>query len=220
MLKWLSRSATVLLMLFSAQSFAINAQDPYSLVKDAAGKIDVNADMSAITSEKTDAFYDGDASKWIKYANSLRLRYAMRLSAVDQAKDFWDFVNNDSYLKDRKGKYVERNGSLTPWINRFDFKIAQDFYATLGGRKYGIQVSLDMLNVGNMINSKWGAYQSCGLKSYDNVQLLKTASKVGEPLTYQINANSREAFKERSSWQYTNTIGSAWSMQLGVKVTF
>ena len=60
MLKWLSRSATVLLMLFSAQSFAINAQDPYSLVKDAAGKIDVNADMSAITSEKTDAFYDGD----------------------------------------------------------------------------------------------------------------------------------------------------------------
>ena len=42
--------------------------------------------MSAITSEKTDAFYDGDASKWIKYANSLRLRYAMRLSAVDQAK--------------------------------------------------------------------------------------------------------------------------------------
>ena len=96
-------------------------------------------------------------------------------------------MNNDSYLKDRKGKYVERNGSLTPWINRFDFKIAQDFYATLGGRKYGIQVSLDMLNVGNMINSKWGAYQ---------------------------------AFKERSSWQYTNTIGSAWSMQLGVKVTF
>ena len=145
---------------------------------------------------------------------------AITYSAVDQAKDFWDFVINDSYLKDRKGKYVERNGSLTPWINRFDFKIAQDFYATLGGRKYGIQVSLDMLNVGNMINSKWGAYQSCGLKSYDNVQLLKTASKVGEPLTYQINANSREAFKERSSWQYTNTIGSAWSMQLGVKVTF
>lgn len=37
---------------------------------------------------------------------------AITYSAVDQAKDFWDFVNNDSYLKDRKGKYVERNGSL------------------------------------------------------------------------------------------------------------
>lgn len=33
---------------------------------------------------------------------------AITYSAVDQAKDFWDFVNNDSYLKDRKGKYVER----------------------------------------------------------------------------------------------------------------
>ncbi|MDD2842960.1 MAG: phospholipid-binding protein MlaC [Tolumonas sp.] len=38
MFKWVSRSATVLLMFLSAQSFAINAQDPYLLVKDAAGK--------------------------------------------------------------------------------------------------------------------------------------------------------------------------------------
>ena len=58
-------------------------------------------------------------------------------------------------LKDRKGKYVERNGSLTPWINRFDFKIAQDFYATLGWAVNMEYRLVDMLNVGNMINSKW-----------------------------------------------------------------
>lgn len=72
-----------------------------SELKDAAGKIDVNADMSAITSEKTDAFYDGDASKWIKYANSLRLRYAMRLSAVDQAKAkaaFEDAASTNNFI--------------------------------------------------------------------------------------------------------------------------
>ena len=141
-------------------------------------------------------------------------------SAVDQQEDFWNYVNNDSYLNDHKGQYVERASSLEPWIHRFDMKIAQDFYPKIGSRKYGIQVSLDMLNIGNLLNSKWGAYRSCGLQSYDNVRLLKTASKVGEPLTYQMNASSREVFQKNSKWDYTASTGSAWQMQLGVKFTF
>ena len=86
-----------------------------SELKDAAGKIDVNADMSAITSEKTDAFYDGDASKWIKYANSLRLRYAMRLSAVDQAKAkaaFEDAASTNNFIttQDEIAQVQEKGG--------------------------------------------------------------------------------------------------------------
>ena len=57
-------------------------------------------------------------------------------SAVDQQEDFWNYVNNDSYLNDHKGQYVERASSLEPWIHRFDMKIAQDFYAKIGSRKY------------------------------------------------------------------------------------
>lgn len=37
MLKWVSRRVVVLLALFSVSAFAIDAQDPYVLVKDAAG---------------------------------------------------------------------------------------------------------------------------------------------------------------------------------------
>ena len=141
-------------------------------------------------------------------------------SAVDQQEDFWNYVNNDSYLNDHKGQYVERASSLEPWIHRFDMKIAQDFYAKIGSRKYGIQVSLDMLNIGNLLYSKWGAYRSCGLLSYDNVRLLKTASKEGEHLTYQMHASYHEVFQKNSKWDYTASTGSAWQMQLGVKFTF
>lgn len=141
-------------------------------------------------------------------------------SAAEQANDFWNFVENDSYLKDRKGEYVERNASLMSWINRFDFKVAQDFYTKIGARRYGIQVSLDILNVGNLFNSKWGAYQTCGLKSYDNVRLLKTASAVGSPLTYQINADNHDDFINKTTWNSTASTSNAWSMQLGVKLTF
>lgn len=141
-------------------------------------------------------------------------------SSIDQLNDFWEYVENDSYLKNRIGKYTERNGALMPWIHRFDFKVAQDFVAKLGQRKYGIQVSLDILNVGNLLNSKWGAYRNCGVKSYDNVRIVKTASSIGSPLTYQLNAQNHNDFVEKTTWNYTNSTVSAWSMQLGVKLSF
>lgn len=141
-------------------------------------------------------------------------------SAKDQATDFWNYVNDNSYLKDRKGKYTERNGALMSWLNRFDFKVAQDFYAFIGKRKYGIQVSFDILNVGNMFNDAWGSYKTCGLKSYDNVQLLKSANKVGQPLKYQVNASSHEDFKSKTEWYNNAAVSNAWSMQIGVKLTF
>lgn len=141
-------------------------------------------------------------------------------SAAQQAEDFWNYVENDSYLKTKKGDYVERNASLMSWINRFDFKVAQDFYTKIGTRRYGIQVSLDILNVGNLLNSKWGTYETCGLKSYDNVSLLKTTSAVGSPLTYQINADSHASFINKATWNRIPSTSNVWSMQLGVKLTF
>lgn len=53
---------------------------------DTVDRIDTGVDMSNVIYEKTDAFYDGNVSKWIKYANSLRMRYAMRLSEVAPEK--------------------------------------------------------------------------------------------------------------------------------------
>lgn len=40
----------------------------------------------------SDPIYGGDATKWRKFANSLRMRYAMRLSDVDAAKARTEFV--------------------------------------------------------------------------------------------------------------------------------
>lgn len=50
-------------------------------LREAEAALDTSLDMSPMKNE--DAFYAGDVSKWIKYANSLRMRLAMRLSEVD-----------------------------------------------------------------------------------------------------------------------------------------
>lgn len=142
-------------------------------------------------------------------------------SAAQQAEDFWNYVNNDSYLKNRKGKYAERNGGLIPWIHRFDFRYAQDFDIKIGKRTYGLQLNYTVINIGNLFKSTWGAYHSTGLSSYDNIQILKTTSKPGQPLTYQINnCYTHEEFLENSTWTPNNTTGSAWQIQIGAKLTF
>ena len=50
-------------------------------LKEAPTTLDENINMS--TMSKYDPFFSGDVKKWKKYANSLRMRLAMRLTAVD-----------------------------------------------------------------------------------------------------------------------------------------
>lgn len=137
-----------------------------------------------------------------------------------QATDFWNYVEGNTYLSSRKGKYAERFGGLAPWINRFDFKIAQNFYANMNNRKYGIEVSLDILNAGNLLNSAWGVYKSMGLRNYDNVSLLSFNKIENNKPVYQVNAKDAEDFKSKSTWNNSLSTSSTWGMMLGVKVTF
>lgn len=59
-------------------------------LKDAASKIDVNLTPQDID-KKFDRAYEFNFSKWVKYANSMRLRLAMRLSEVDTQKAKTEF---------------------------------------------------------------------------------------------------------------------------------
>ena len=56
-----------------------------SELKEAAQSIDTNVDMTSVSSKNnnSDLFYNGNMENWIRYANSLRLRLAMRLSVAE-----------------------------------------------------------------------------------------------------------------------------------------
>lgn len=90
------------------------------------------------------------------------------LTPAQQWDAFNAFVEATPYLKDRRGKYAERNGARTPFTNQFDFKFIQDIYTTVGGKKNTIQLSLDILNAGNLLNKNWGRQYSYGQSYFDN----------------------------------------------------
>ena len=95
----------------------------------------------------------------------------MAYTADMQRDDFWNYINNDSYLKGRKGKYTERGGAVMPWHHQLDLKFMQDFYMNIGGKRNTLQVGVDIKNFLNLLNSKWGTYKKINndaLLSYNN----------------------------------------------------
>ncbi|TQK02627.1 TonB-dependent receptor [Herbaspirillum sp. SJZ107] len=67
---------------------------------------------------------------------------------------FWDVVNGNKALSNAKGGVVGRNNDFAPWTNSFDIKISQEIPGMFSRNK--ARLSLDILNVGNLLNKKWG----------------------------------------------------------------
>lgn len=144
-------------------------------------------------------------------------------SADKQAAKFQEYVDGDSYLKGRKGEYAERFGKVQPWKNRFDVKILQDIFTRFGtDRKYTLQLSLDIVNAGNLLNKDWGIYTRSGLSnSYGVIMPLtyKGVNAGGAP-TYNLNAKNIADFDTKNNEINQLSTGSTWGMLFGVRLLF
>jgi hypothetical protein len=78
------------------------------------------------------------------------------LSPQQQWDAFNALIGQDSYLKNHRGQIADRFGLLNPWYNDVDVRILQDFAFNTGVQRHAFQLSVDVLNVGNLISSSWG----------------------------------------------------------------
>jgi len=140
-------------------------------------------------------------------------------TAQAQSDAFFAFIEQDKYLRSRKGQYAERNGAKMPWRNGIDVKLLQDFFVNVGGKRNTIQLSLDILNLANLINKDWGL-----AKSYNQGNILtpgNTTSIVAggtvKP-TFKLNPYNNTMLTKT----FSNYIGysSTYSMQLGIRYIF
>jgi hypothetical protein len=147
------------------------------------------------------------------------------LFTAAQQKDAFDkFVKNSKVLKDAKGGYVERNAGLLPWNNRFDFRLLQDIFTTFGKHRHDLQISVDILNVGNLLNSKWGVIQELNNGSLYNYGLLSVRSVTPEGVpTFQMvtvkQPDGTTVLPTTPFRDYFN-VSNAWRMQLGLRYSF
>lgn len=156
-------------------------------------------------------------------ASELRFTAYNGMTADAQRAAFWDYVNKNEYLSKHKGEYAERYGEVTPWLHRFDAKLIQDIFADFGtARKYTLQFSVDVLNIGNMLNDKWGTPVYNPLASYENVRPLRVNNR-GTATTapvYTLNATSLDDFKAKTTLSKYVSTTSTWGCLLGIRLIF
>ena len=136
---------------------------------------------------------------------------SMQFSGTGQAEAFNAYIGQDDYLSGIRGQYTERYGALAPWRGRWDMKFMQDMNFKVGGDAVNtLQFSIDILNVGNLINSDWGLVQQP-----NNVQPIGvTVDPDTSVPTYTFNPDQTETFG------YDSSLLSRWQAQFGLRYIF
>lgn len=132
----------------------------------------------------------------------------MQFSGPGQGAAFNEYIEQDEYLSGRRGRYVERYGALAPWRGRWDVRILQDIPVSEGGNT--IQLSLDILNVGNLLSSQWGL-----VEQPRNLQPVGvTVDPTTFVPTYTFDPNLTDTFTVNAD------LLSRWQAQFGIRYTF
>ena len=76
-----------------------------------------------------------------------------------QRDDFWAYIQQDDYLKNRTGQYAERGGAKMPWHHQLDFKYQRDMHVQIGKTRHALQLGIDILNLPNFLCKDWGVYK-------------------------------------------------------------
>jgi len=139
-------------------------------------------------------------------------------SAAQQWTDLDAYLSRDRYLSKHRGQYAERNAAFSPWRGELDIRLLQDFYIKAGKKTNTLQISFDIFNFGNMLNSKWGVVR---VPNRNNLLTFVgyDANQVPQFQFPYLNAATSTPLTTTFRADPTN-INSRWQMQIGVRYIF
>ena len=141
------------------------------------------------------------------------------LTAAQQSELFFRYIEQDKYLRAHKGQFAERNGAQLPWRNQVDLKIMQDVFINVGKQRNTIQLSLDILNFGNLINPNWGKLKTVNAASIlvpTNQNSLVAGGTVRPTFRLATDRNNPIT----STFRDNVSVFSTYYMQFGVRYIF
>ncbi|WP_439643384.1 carboxypeptidase regulatory-like domain-containing protein [Gemmatimonas sp.] len=161
---------------------------PYSLVING----DVNGDGTA-NNDLAFVFDPNDASTPADIAAGMR---KVLDNPNNRARD---------YIADNLGRIAPRNGGWSPFRGRTDLRVARDI-ATVRGQ--AVELTLDLFNVENLLNRKWGGEYNLG--GAQQLYAVSGFNQTTQRYTYRVNENVGTAVKS----------GTPYQIQLGARYRF
>jgi outer membrane receptor protein involved in Fe transport len=141
-------------------------------------------------------------------------------TAAEQAAAWNAYIEQDDYLRERRGQYAQRGAVFLPLVKRVDFTVAQDLFTSLKGRRHAFQFRVDFINFGNLLSDNWGVAQRLVSNS---PLVLPTAAQGGV-----VDALGRAQYRLRvvdgelmtRSLQQTADLNDVWRIQFMLRYTF
>jgi hypothetical protein len=109
------------------------------------------------------------------------------------------------YIADNLGRIAPRNGGWSPFRGRTDLRVARDI-ATVRGQ--AVELTLDLFNVENLLNRKWGGEYNLG--GAQQLYAVSGFNQTTQRYTYRVNENVGTAVKS----------GTPYQIQLGARYRF
>jgi len=134
-------------------------------------------------------------------------------SKVNEQK-FWDVVNNEKDLLRAAGGVIGRARSQGPWVNSFDMRLSQEVPGLFKGHKGAIV--FDFMNVGNMINKRWGRINEVGFASAggNSRSFVDYAGMQDGKYVYQVREQVEDYVTKQSKGE------SQWAVQVTARYEF
>jgi hypothetical protein len=146
---------------------------------------------------------------------------------------FFEWLDTKAMLSQYAGTYAPANAFRASWVNTFDLRLSQELPGLFKGHKS--QLWVDVQNVGNLLNKKWGDVMDYGFFADSRAATLVGIDPVTHKYVYSYrdsSFNNDGSFRTKGSrWGDSVTVAngdadgfdqgiSQWSVQVGFKYEF
>ncbi len=139
-------------------------------------------------------------------------------TAAQQWAQLNAFINQDNYMSNHRGQIAAANSVILPYYKKLDFNLTQDISIKTGAQRNTLRLSVDILNVGNMISKYWGVVKSPTVTNFLRYEGLGADGKTPSfSFTQQDAANQTPYVNSTSN---STGIASRWQMQFGIRYLF
>ena len=136
-------------------------------------------------------------------------------STPQDAAAYFAFAAQDPYLSKHTGEFALRNAAYNPWNKRIDMRFMQDFRIKAGNTTNTLQLSIDVINLLNLLDSSWGLNQS-----YITNSPLQYVSRDATTGRMKVSMRKIGGQYVTKSFQDPSTVAGTWGIQVGVRYLF
>ncbi|MFT4247695.1 MAG: TonB-dependent receptor [Pseudomonas sp.] len=136
---------------------------------------------------------------------------------AEMEQAFFEWLGKNPQLQRYAGGVAPQNAGRASFVNTFDVRISQELPGFFKGHKS--EIWLDIVNVGNLLNKKWGRIYDYGFYADQGVARFVGIDQASGKYIYNFTTPTSASYANADADGF-NTGVSQWSLQLGFRYKF